>query len=148
MTTPSAPLARVIAFYETLTPQSLATLAEVYAPDARFRDPFNAVQGLGPIRAIFDDMFERTRDPRFVITGHVEQRRSAFLTWDFRFGLGGRRGRQLVVQGCSQLQFDDQGRLSQHRDYWDAANELYAQLPLIGPLMRSLARRLSAQHGR
>jgi len=30
-----------------------------------------------------------------------------------------------------------------HRDYWDAANELYAQLPLIGALMRWLRRQLA-----
>jgi hypothetical protein len=31
-----------------------------------------------------------------------------------------------------------------HRDYWDAAGELYAQLPLLGALMRWLQRRLRA----
>jgi hypothetical protein len=30
-----------------------------------------------------------------------------------------------------------------HRDYWDAAGELYAKLPLVGPLMRFLARRMA-----
>jgi len=28
-----------------------------------------------------------------------------------------------------------------HRDYWDAAGELYAKLPLIGAVMRWLRRR-------
>ena len=32
------------------------------------------------------------------------------------------------------------GRVAEHRDYWDAAGELYARLPLIGPPMRLLLR--------
>jgi steroid delta-isomerase len=30
-----------------------------------------------------------------------------------------------------------------HRDYWDAAGELYEQLPVIGSLMRWLKRRIA-----
>ena len=38
------------------------------------------------------------------------------------------------------LRFDGAGRVTLHRDYWDAAEELYAKLPLLGCLMRGLAR--------
>jgi hypothetical protein len=36
---------------------------------------------------------------------------------------------------------DDEGRITLHRDYWDAAEELYEKLPLIGSLMRWLKKR-------
>ena len=38
----------------------------------------------------------------------------------------------------------DDGRITLHRDYWDAAEELYEKLPVIGTLMRWLRRRLAA----
>jgi hypothetical protein len=76
----------------------------------------------------------------------VQQADQAFLTWDFHFGLGtGARPRELVVRGCTQLRFDAAGLVDLHHDYWDAAGELYAQLPLIGAPMRLLRRRLSAR---
>jgi len=134
-------LERVVHFYEQLSPQSLGQIAGIYAADARFRDPFNQVQGLAAVEAIFADMFERTRAPRFAVTGAVWRGEQAFLTWDFLFGLG---RRQLRVQGCSQLIFDAQGLVCVHRDYWDAAGELYEQLPVLGVLMRALRRRLAA----
>jgi len=31
-----------------------------------------------------------------------------------------------------------------HRDYWDAAEELYEHLPLVGSLLRWLKRRIAA----
>jgi ketosteroid isomerase-like protein len=141
--TASQPLRRLIDFFETLAPASLPNIGRIYAADARFRDPFNEVHGLRAIEGIFEDMFIRTRDPRFVITSAVEQGDQAFVTWDFSFGSG---SRQLRIQGCSHLHFDAQGRASLHRDYWDAAGELYEQLPLLGVLMRALRRKLSAGH--
>ena len=36
---------------------------------------------------------------------------------------------------------DDAQRITLHRDYWDAAEELYEKLPLLGTLMRWLKRR-------
>jgi hypothetical protein len=137
----AAGLARLCDFYETLDPQQLAQLGTIYADGARFRDPFNDVRGVPAIRRIFDDMFERTRAPRFVITSRVQQGPQAFVAWDFRFGLG---RRELCVAGCSHLLFDESGRVHDHRDYWDTANELYVHLPGIGVLMRWLRRRLSA----
>jgi hypothetical protein len=34
-----------------------------------------------------------------------------------------------------------------HRDYWDAAEELYETLPLLGTLLRALRSRLRAPQG-
>lgn len=135
------PLQRVIRFYETLAPDSVGQIATIYAPGARFRDPFNDVQGTAGVEAIFHDMFHRTREPRFVITGSVQQGDQAFVTWDFTFRTSSRAMR---IQGCSHLHFDALGRVDEHRDYWDAASELYEQLPLLGTLMRALKRKLAA----
>ena len=37
-----------------------------------------------------------------------------------------------------------QGRILLHRDYWDAAEELYEKIPLVGALMRWLKTRANA----
>jgi steroid delta-isomerase len=136
-----SPAARLAAFYETLTPASLASLDQFYAADARFKDPFNEVVGIDAIRRIFAHMFEATDAPRFVVTERIEQGAQAMLGWTFHFGL---RGRALTVRGVTHVRFDAAGRVELHRDYWDAAEELYAKLPLVGALMRALQRRLSA----
>mgnify|MGYP001478901331 CR=1 FL=1 len=135
--------ALVIAF-ETLTPQTLPALAALYAEDARFRDPFNQVRGRAAITAIFRHMFTQVEAPRFVVTEQVAEGAQAFLVWEFHFLRG---GHSLCIHGGSHLKFNADGLVSEHRDYWDAAEELYARLPLIGPLMRWLQRQLSAGKG-
>lgn len=134
-------LARLVAFYETLSPESLAQLGAVYAPEASFKDPFNEVQGHTAILAIFEHMFEQLDAPRFVVTASMGQGTQAFLAWEFRFWLRRYRKDEQCIRGATQVHFNAQGRVVSHRDYWDAAEELYEKLPLLGSLMRWLKRR-------
>ena len=138
---PQTAARRLAQFYETLTPAALDGLGQLYAPDARFKDPFNEVAGTAAIRRVFEHMFATTEAPRFEVTDCIEQGGQAMLGWTFHFAL---RGRALTVRGVTHLRFDAEGRVTLHRDYWDAAEELYAKLPLIGCLMSGLQRMFSA----
>ena len=48
------------------------------------------------------------------------------------------RQRNVQINGSSHVKFDDQGLVTFHRDYWDAAEELYEKLPVIGFVMKQL----------
>lgn len=132
----------VSAYFERLTPAELARLGEVYAPHASFKDPFNEVHGVDAIRAIFEHMYRALEAPRFVVTRAVSEGDDAFLTWDFHFVA---RGTALTVRGATHLRFAPDGRVAVHRDYWDAAEELYEKLPVLGALMRWLRRRAQSR---
>jgi ketosteroid isomerase-like protein len=137
----SEAVARVRAFFESISPQALRRLDEVYAADAWFKDPFNEVRGVEPIRRIFEHMFEQVDSPRFVVREVVAEGDSAFLTWDFLFRARRLGDGEQVIRGASHLRFDADGRVIYHRDYWDAAEELYEKIPLLGGLMRAVKRR-------
>jgi steroid delta-isomerase len=140
----STALDRIVLAFETLTLESVETLDALYAPEARFKDPFNEVQGLDAIQRIFRDMFAHTEQPRFVITERIEQGAQCFLTWEFHFAFKSfRQGQAQCVRGGSHLVLDADGRIAMHRDYWDAAEELYEKLPLIGALMRWFKRKVA-----
>ena len=49
-----------------------------------------------------------------------------------------------TIRGATHLEFDTDGKVMLHRDYWDAAEELYARLPVLKWLMRALARQAAA----
>ena len=135
-------LDRLVQAFEGLSPDNLPTLVALYAGNARFKDPFNDVQGQAAIEAIFRHMFVALHEPRFVVTQRVQQGPQVFLTWDFHFRF--RRFDTVTpqtVRGASHLVFNEQGRVTLHRDYWDAAEELYEKLPVVGGLMRWLKRR-------
>ncbi len=133
---------RIVDFFETLSPERLATLDAVYADDARFKDPFNEVRGVPAIRRVFEHMYVSLHEPRFVVTQRVVDGAQCFLVWEFRFRMRRFDTRtEQVIRGGSHLLLASDGRIAEHRDYWDAAEELYEKLPLIGGLMRWLKAR-------
>lgn len=134
----------IVTLFERLAPADLPRLAEIYAPDARFKDPFNDVQGVAAITRIFEHMFKALEAPRFVIRDTLVQGDQCFLSWDFAFRLRRYGGAEQVIRGASHLQLARDGRIAVHRDYWDAAEELYEKLPVVGALMRWLKRRVNA----
>jgi steroid Delta-isomerase len=141
---PDARVVRVVAFFEGMSPADLPRIGEIYAIGASFKDPFNEVEGVPAIRAVFEHMYRALETPRFVVRAVVCEGDQCFLTWDFLF-----RFKRLspevdqVVRGATHLCFDADGRIAMHRDYWDAAEELYQKLPAVGVLMRWLKRRAS-----
>lgn len=135
-------VARIEIFFSALGPSDLARLGDFYTPDAYFKDPFNEVRGVAAIEGIFRHMFDALDAPRFVITRRVVDADQCFLVWEFRFGFRNfQKGVEQVVHGGSHLVLAPDGRIQSHRDYWDAAEELYEKLPVVGSLMRWLKRR-------
>jgi hypothetical protein len=129
-------------FFETLSPQSVAQLRTVYDAQATFKDPFNEVQGLPEIERIFRHMYVALEQPHFVVTAQVVDGAQAFLTWEFRFRFKRFDTTTLqAVRGASHVAFNAQGLVTMHRDYWDAAEELYEKLPVLGGVMRWLKKR-------
>jgi steroid Delta-isomerase len=142
MQTQSESLRKAIHYFETISPATVATIEHIYSMDAYFKDPFNEVRGVEPIRAIFAHMFVKVDKPRFVVLEAIEQNGQAFLAWDFLLTFKGEQ-QERKIHGSSHLRFDPSGKISYHRDYWDVAQELYEQLPVLGSLMRFLKRRAS-----
>lgn len=141
MSSHEAQVAALVDLFEKLKPADVARLKDFYTADAYFKDPFNEVRGVPAIERIFTHMFESLDQPHFIVSGRVMQGRECFLLWDFRFRF--RRFDRLTwqtVRGTSHVRLNEEGRVEFHRDYWDAAEELYEKLPGVGALMRWLKR--------
>jgi ketosteroid isomerase-like protein len=132
---------RVVEFFESLERGDLQRIDTIYVADATFKDPFNDVRGVPAIEAIFEHMFDALREPRFIVRDAITEGDQCLLTWDFTFRFRRFIDAPQLVRGATHLRFDPAGRVAMHRDYWDAAEELYEKLPLIGVLMRWLKRR-------
>ncbi len=146
--TPELATLRVVQFFETLGPHDVVRLKDFYCSDALFKDPFNEVEGVDAIAPIFSHMFDALTQPRFVITHTVQQGEQCFVTWDFLFAMRQYQPNTTqTIRGASHLVFrfeDGAWRVAVHRDYWDAAEELYEKLPVVGALMRWLKQRANS----
>ena len=136
----TAPAQRIAAFFESFQRRDLAQLAGWYCEDAHFRDPFNDVRGIAAIRRVYDHMFDTAADLRFQVLHVTAIPGECWMTWNFTFGARPRR----TIHGASFLKLAPDGRIAVHRDYWDAAGELYEQVSVLGGLMRMIRRKLQA----
>ncbi len=137
-----ARVARLVERFEALAPADLQRLDEVYTADAHFVDPFHDVRGVDAVAAIFARMFASLDAPRFVVHDIAVDGDHCWLTWDFHFRPKRFARTAQTIHGASHLRLSADGRIAEHRDYWDAAGQLYAKLPALGALMRWLARRV------
>lgn len=137
------PEERFIDFFTQLTPETLKQIDTIFAADAHFKDPFNDVTGLEAIRTVFIHMFATTERPRFKIKHFASQEQNLFIQWDFWFG---KNKKLWQIDGCSMVSFNEQGKVQEHIDYWDPAEQIYSKINLLRPLMNFLANKLKAQH--
>lgn len=128
-------------FWEGLTPDGVAELSRLCAPDIRFVDPFNDLIGVERLEALLLHMFRTLGQPRFVVDDSAMGRDAGYLRWRFFATL---RGRPITLEGMSEVRFDADGKVILHRDHWDAGAQVYGRVPVLGAAVRLVRRRLSA----
>lgn len=129
-----------IHLFENLSAKTIAEADKFVSPDIRFVDPFNDIAGIEKFRKLLFKTLSDVDDPRFNVTHRAEDGDTVFLRWQFDGRLRGLG--DWSVTGMSELHFDSQGRVLTHLDHWDAASQFYARLPVLGPLIRLIRRRL------
>ncbi|MGC4014345.1 MAG: nuclear transport factor 2 family protein [Luteolibacter sp.] len=132
------PLAAVVAHYEKLSLKKLDHLGDIYAPSVHFRDPIREANGLGSLRALLEDILKRMDAWSLEVIDAQGDEHSGFLLWTLLYTF---RGKDRSVTGTSHLKFASDGRISHRQDHWDAT-ALYAEIPLLGALLRFFRRRL------
>lgn len=133
-------------YFEKLSANNLDELDTYYAADARFKDPFHEVAGVAAIRAILHHTFDKLPGACFRVTRRFPgEEGHAVILWEMDFTMPVTR-QPTTIRGATHLTFATDGKVTLHRDYWDAAEELYGRLPVLKWLMRALARQAAAPH--
>jgi limonene-1,2-epoxide hydrolase len=137
---------RYLDLFETLTPERLDDFDEVTSEDIRFTDPFSDVVGRDGFKRVLRKMFDDVARPQFTVLDVAASGHSRYVRWRFA-GQGKSRPRSpLVIEGMSEITLDADGRVVSHRDYWDAASQVYERLPILGALLRLMKRRIGVSH--
>ena len=125
-----------------MTLSSVDDVMALCADNVLFHDPFNDTVGKLQLRHLFVDMFASAKDPRTEVLALFGGRKQWIIKWRFTAGLpviG-----DIDVQGLTELTLDDDGRVASHIDYWDSGPAIYGRLPVVGAIVRSVRKRLSA----
>ena len=126
---------------ERLTPDNLDELRNLLSPNIHFTDPFNDTHGIDDYIRVLAKMFEDVDNPQFQMTDRAVSDQAGYLRWNFTFKF---RGKDWEIPGMSEVHFTEGGLIKRHIDYWDSGTYFYAQLPLIGRVLKWIAKRVGA----
>lgn len=139
----SGPLDRFKTVFNQLNRDNLGLLEEIYTPDVRFRDPVHALDGLPALRDYYARLYDGVVSCHFDFEAEVIQGRQGMLVWIMHFQHARfRRGETLELRGVSHLRFLDDGRVNDHRDYFDMGEFIYERVPVLGGIIRAIKNRL------
>ena len=139
----SGPLDRFKTGFNQLNRNNLSLLEEMYTPDVKFRDPVHTLDGLPALRDYYARLYDGVVSCHFDFEAEVIQGRQGMLVWIMRFQHARfRRGEMLELRGVSHLRFLDDGRVNDHRDYFDMGEFIYERVPVLGRIIRAIKNRL------
>ena len=105
----------------------------LYQEDVRFEDPTQAKRGIDAF-ILAQQGLENRCDDIFLEAGSVAvQGEEAFVEW--RMGLK-IKGIEFVYPGVTRLRFGADGRIAEHRDYFDFVGPTFAPVPVVGGFVR------------
>src|SRR4030095_8826893 len=103
-----------------------------YHPEVRFRDAIQQVEG----REAFLDMtrrfLERSKDLEVQVRDAAQTGNVMYIDWTMKLRLG--MGPLSSYDGVSKLTLDSQGKVIEHRDFFDLWGDTLGALPGVGKL--------------
>lgn len=137
-------LERFLATYQKLDRDNLDLLAGIYTETVHFSDPAHRLTGLPALRSYFAELYAGVEKIRFIFDQQHRDGNQVFVQWRMRLRHPRlNRGAEIEVPGISCLHFAADGRVDNHRDYFDLGALLYEQLPLLGAVVRTVKRRFA-----
>ena len=129
-------------FLENMTPKTLTHLPEYVSYEVHFKDPFNDVIGIESMAKVFHHMFQNVEAISFKVNdlGHIGT--TTLMQWEFS---GTFRNKRFSIDGASKIVFGSDGYVNAHIDYWDAAQNVYERVPLLGKLLSWLRMQFSVR---
>ncbi|MFN2356691.1 MAG: nuclear transport factor 2 family protein [Desulfotignum sp.] len=139
------PLQQFIKTFNRLDKNNLALLDQIYHHEIHFEDPAHTLDGIDSLKQYFSVLYENIQSIHFDFNTHLQSGSQAFMTWTMHYSHPRlAKGRPITVDGCSCLFFAPDGRVIDHRDYFDLGAMVYEHIPVLGNIIQTIKKRLGS----
>lgn len=133
-------LGRFQQVFNEMESDHIPSLGSVYHDNVLFRDPLTEVRGLPALETYLSNAYANVIHCGFDYGVPAWQQLGFSLPWTMTLQHRRlRRGRPINVEGITMVHTRD-NLISFHRDYFDAGQLLYEQVPVLGCAIRWLRR--------
>lgn len=113
----------------------------LYAEDVHFEDPTQSKDGIEAYLQAQDGLIRRCDDVYLIPSAIAIDGAMAFVEWEMGLKI---KGIEFIYPGCSRLRINAEGKIVDHRDYFDFVGPTFAPVPLVGGFVRWLYSRFVA----
>lgn len=143
-------LPRFSTLFTQLDAGNLDRLGDLYSDKVHFTDPLREICGIAELRRYFAERYAVVTALNIECFAFDEVRKGeGYLRWVMSYRhtrLNG--GKPIGLEGCSMLRWNADGKVTRHRDYYDAGALLYQHIPGVDSLIRRLHARMTTRSAR
>lgn len=105
-----------------------------YHEDIRFRDSVQELHGKDDFVAMTERLAQRSKDLKMNIVNAVAQDNVYFLEWEMTIKF--KKNPSSVLYGASRIRVNEEGKITEQRDYYDLWGDIFDNIPRFGKAYR------------
>lgn len=109
-----------------------------YADDIYFRDIIQEIHGIGPFTEMTQRLTARTKELKMRIVNIMMDENIVFMEWEMTLSF--KKYPSSVMYGSSRLTLNDEGKISEQRDYYDLWGDIFDNIPRFGKMYRKFVK--------
>lgn len=130
--------------YQQLNTDNLGLIYNIYAPDVTFEDAAHTLKGVEQLEDYFVNLYTNLKSCTFTIDDAFSDGDQAAVYWHMTYihpSLN--KGKAITVSGHSLIKGEG-SLVYYHKDYLDMGAMVYEHIPMIGKIIKTIKRRMSA----
>jgi hypothetical protein len=105
-----------------------------YDQNIIFRDSIQEIHGLEKFTAMTERLTRRSKDLKMNIVKAVMEENIIFLEWEMTLSF--KKYPSSVLYGSSRLTLNEEGKITEQRDYYDLWGDIFDNIPRFGKAYR------------
>ena len=110
-----------------------------YDEDIYFRDSVQELRGMEEFKAMTERLTDRSNDLKMRIVRTAQQGKNIFIEWEMTIKF--KRNPSSVLYGSSRVTLNEEGKITEQRDYYDLWGDIFDNIPRFGEAYRRFMRR-------
>jgi ketosteroid isomerase-like protein len=120
-------------------------LDEFYSAAVVFEDPINRLDGLDALRDYYANVYKNVTSISFDVTNEVVEGDTHVIMWKMHMTAEKlNKGKPTLTHGTSVIRFNEEHKVTYHRDYFDMGEMLYQHVPVLGYLVKKANAKLES----
>lgn len=120
--------------YNTAGKPDWSHILPYYADDLYFRDSIQEIRGILDFTAMTERLTKRSKDLKMNLVRAVMVENDFFIEWEMTISY--KKYPSSLMYGATRLTINEQGKISEQRDYYDLWGDIFDNIPRFGKMYR------------